>query len=42
LTALYLQIADDALIGEQTAHDSGTAESARPQSPVHKHGVRIR
>jgi hypothetical protein len=42
LTALYLQIADVALIGEQTAHDSCAAQSAQPQSSVHKHGVRIR
>ena len=42
LTALYLQIADVALIGEEKAHDSCAAESAKPQSSVHTHGVRIR
>ena len=30
LTAIYLEITDDSRIGDQTTHDSSTAEGTRP------------
>ncbi len=32
LTAIYLEITDVSRTGEQTSHDSSTAEGTRPQS----------
>jgi hypothetical protein len=32
LTAIYLEITDVSRTGEQTTHDSSTAEGTRPQS----------
>jgi hypothetical protein len=32
LTAIYLEMTDVSRTGEQTAHDSSTAEGTRPQS----------
>jgi hypothetical protein len=32
LTAIYLEITDVSPIGEQTTHDSSTAEATRPRS----------
>jgi len=43
LTAICLEITDVPRIGEQTTHDSSTAESTRPRSQrSSQNGVRIR
>jgi hypothetical protein len=43
LTAIYLEITDVSRTGEQTTHDSSTAEGTRPQSQrSSQKGVRIR
>jgi len=43
LTAIYLEITDVSRTGEQTTHDSSTAEGTRPQSQrSSQKGVKMR